>query len=295
MWRRKMRAFNAALFFILAATLATGSVARQSEVSTEMILARASDYVTKYEADLGNLIGTEEYVQSSVWMDASTPPRVSRRMQRRTSSDFLIIQVGNEWAALRKVNRVDGIKVIETAPAFDQAFDNSPEANAKLLDNFKRESTEYNLGDVRREMNLPTFALHVLRKNEITRFAFDRAGTAKIDGVQTWKIRFRETAGPTLVVGDKGQTLNSRGMLWIEPATGRVLQTEFEVDNPYASPRVGADIVVTYGAGKNVNILVPVSMNERYESGYNNVECRADYSNFRPFEVDVKFEIAEPK
>ena len=290
-----MKASKVVLFFILTATLRTGGAAQQTEIPAEMVLSRASDYVSKYEADLGNLIGREEYVQSSVWMDASVPPRVSRRMQRRTSSDFLIIQVGNEWAALRKVNRVDGIKVIETAPAFDQAFDNSPEANAKLLDNFKRESTEYNLGDVRREMNLPTFALHVLRKNEITRFAFDRAGTAKIDGVQTWKIRFRETSGPTLVIGDKGQMLNSKGMLWIEPETGRVLQTEFEVENAYTSPRVNADILVTYAAGKNVNVLVPVSMNERYESAYNNVECRADYSNFRPFEVDVKFEIAEPK
>ena len=67
------------------------------------------------------------------------------------------------------------------------------------------------------------------------------------------------------------------------------------MENAYTSPRVNADILVTYAAGKNVNVLVPVSMNERYESTYNNVECRADYSNFRPFEVDVKFEIAEPK
>jgi hypothetical protein len=290
-----MKASKVVLFFILTATLRTGGAAQQTEIPAEMVLARASDYVSKYEADLGNLIGREQYVQSSVWMDASVPPRVSKRVQRRTSSDFLIIQVGSEWAALRKVNTVDGIKIKETAPAFDQAFDNSPEANARLLDNFKHESTEYNLGDVRREMNVPTFALHVLRKSEITRFTFDRSGTAKIAGIQTWKIRFRETAGPTLVVGDKGQMLNSKGMLWIEPETGRVLQTEFEVENPYASPRVNADILVTYGAGKNVNILVPVSMNERYESAYNNVECRADYSKFRPFEVDVKFDIAEPK
>jgi hypothetical protein len=290
-----MKVSKAVLFLILAATLATDSIAQQTEIPVETVLARASDYVSKYEAELGNLIGTEEYMQSSVWMDASVPPRVFKRAQRRTSSDVLIIEVGNEWAALRKVNRVDGLKVKETTPSFDQAFDNSPAANAKLLDNFRRESMEYNLGDVQRDMNLPTFALHVLRKKEITRFAFDRAGAAKIDGVQTWKIRFREAAGPTLVVDHNGQPLNSKGMLWIEPETGRVLQTEFEVDNPYASPRVTANIVVTYGRGKNVNILVPDSMSERYESARNNVECMATYSNFRPFEVDVKFEIEAPK
>jgi hypothetical protein len=284
------------LVLILIATWATSAFAQQSPpVQLEMVLARASEYVAQYESELGNLIGTEEYVQSSAWMDNSVPPRVARKMQRRTSSDFLIIQVGEEWAALRKVNRVDGLKVQESAPAFDQAFESSPQTNAMLLDNFKRESTEYNLGDVRREINLPTFTLHVLRKKEMSRFVFERAGTAKIDGVQTWKIRFRETASPSLVVGVKGQPLYSKGTLWIEPETGRVLQTEFEVENPYTSPRVNADIVVTYSPGKNVQVLVPSLMTERYESSYNTIDCRADYSNFRPFEVDVKFEISEPK
>src|SRR5262249_7798584 len=158
----------------LIATWATSGFAPQSPpVELETVLARASAYVTQYESELGNLIGTEEYVQSSAWMDNSIPPRVARKMQRRTLSDFLIIQVGEEWAALRKVNRVDGLKVKESAPAFDQAFETSPETNAKLLENFKHESTEYNLGDVRREINLPTFALHVLRKKEMSRFVFE--------------------------------------------------------------------------------------------------------------------------
>ena len=166
-------------------------------------------------------------------------------------------------------------------------------ANVKLLDNFKQESIHYNLGDVHREINLPTFALHVLRKKEISRFVFDRAGSAKVDGVQTWKIRFREMAAPTLVVTGKNEPLYSKGMLWIEPDTGRVLQTEFEVEN--SSSHLDAYIDVEYGAGKSVKVLVPSFMVERYESTYNKVECRADYSNFRPFEVDVKFEISEPK
>lgn len=216
-------------------------------------------------------------------------------MQRRTSSDFLIIQVGTEWAALRKANRVDGLKVKEVIPAFEDAFDDSPAANAKRLSDMKAESTEYNLGDVQREMNLPTFALRILRQGEIARFAFERAGTAKIEGIQTWKIRFHEISGRSLVTGAKGETLYSNGMLWIEPETGRVLQTEFEVENPFARTKVKGNIVVTYGTGKKVSILVPSSMVEHYDSVYTYIDCRADYSNFRPFEVDVKFDIAQPR
>jgi hypothetical protein len=283
------------LLTVLCAVSVTATSAQQSPIEIGTVLSRATDYVTQYEAELGNLIGSEEYVQSSVWLDNSTPPRVAKRVQRRTSGDFLIIQVGDEWAALRKINRVDGIRVKETAPNFDSAFDNSPESNSALLKNMKLESTEYNLGDIQREINLPTFALHVLRKSEVNRFAFERVGTAKIDGVQTWRIRFRETSGHSLVVGGKGETLYSNGMLWIEPETGRVLQTEFNVENPYASSKIRGQTDVTYGQGKNVQIWVPTYMIEHYESAHNNVDCRADYSNFRPFLVDVKFEIEAPK
>jgi hypothetical protein len=267
----------------------------QNTSELDGVLARATQYVSQYEAELGNLIGSEEYVQNSVLLDNSNPPRVSNRSQRRTSSDFLIIQVGSEWAALRKVNRVDGLKVKEVVPAFEDAFDDSPAANAKRLRDMKAESTEYNLGYVQREMNLPTFALRVLRQSEVARFSFERAGTAKVDGIQTWKIRFREKAGPSLVTGGKGEFLYSNGTLWIEPETGRVLQTEFELENPFAKSRVRANISVTYGMGKKVQILVPVFMAEHYDSASNVIDCRADYSNFRPFEVDVKFDIAQPQ
>jgi len=260
------------------------------------LLQRATEYVTGYEAELGNLIGSEEYVQNAAWLGNTGlgHPTVGKRLQRRLSSDFLIIQVGPEWAALRKVNRIDGIKVKETEPALEDTFDNSPEANSTRLLVMKAESTGYNLGDIIREINLPTFALKVLRKSEVSRFAFERAGSSKIAGIQTWAIRFREQTGPTLVVGGKDQPLYSTGTLWIEPGTGRVLRTEFLVENAYASSRVKGAITVTYTEGKNVKLLVPGLMDEHYETEFNTVDCRAFYTNFRPFEVDVKFEIHPP-
>jgi hypothetical protein len=267
---------------------------RQAGTDLDAVLKRATEYVTQYEADLGNLIGSEEYVQNSTWLDASNPPRVAQRMQRRTSSDFLIIEVGKEWSALRKINRVDGLKVKETAPAFEDAFDDSPQANSRRLNDMKIESAAQNLGDVQRNINLPTFGLEVLRKTEIGRFSFEQAGTGKINGKQVWKIKFREVRGPTLVTGGHGDLLYSTGTVWIEPETGRILQTEFEVVNPYGADRIYARILVTYDVGKNVPILVPASMAERYESTHNIIECHAEYSRFRPFEVDVKFDISPP-
>jgi hypothetical protein len=281
------------MFHVLAILITL--LTAQATPTLDDVLSRATAYVSQYESDLGNLIGTEEYSQSSQWLDNSVPPRVAKRAQRRTTSDFLIIQVGQEWTALRKITRVDGIKTKEKPVAFEDAFEDSPEANAKRLHNMKQESAEQNLGDVQREINLPTFALKILRKSEVSRFSFERAGTAKIDGIQTWKIRFKEQTGRTLVSGAKGESLYSTGTLWIEPETGRVIQTELHVENPYAVLSVKGEISVTYGTSKKVQILVPTTMIEHYESRYNNVDCRADYSNFRPFEVSVQFEIAAPQ
>ena len=280
---------------LLAMLLVQAAPAQQNSVDLESVVRRATEYVTQYEEELGNLIGAEEYVQNSVWMDTSRPPKVARRLQRRTSSDFLIIQVGPEWAALRKVNRVDGSRVKEIELNFEDAFDTSPQANAKRLLEMKAESTQHNLGDIRRDINLPTFGLKVLRKSEITRFSFEKTGDRKFDGITTWAIRFRERTGRSLVVGGNGEALYSTGTLWIEPETGRVFQTEFMVENPYAQSTIKGRTVVTYTQGKKVQMLVPGLMVEQYESQYNNVECRADYSNFRPFEVDVQFEIRPPQ
>jgi hypothetical protein len=158
----------------------------------------------------------------------------------------------------------------------------------------KAESTRYNIGDITREVNLPTFALKVLRKSEISRFAFARAGTTKIEGIQTWDLRFKEQAGPTLVRGGKGELLYSNGTLWIEPETGRVLRTEFTVENPSAPSRVQARIVVAYSEEKNLKMLLPRVMDEHYEAELQTVNCKAFYSRFRPFEVDVRFEIHPP-
>ena len=99
---------------LAAALVAVVASSQQAQNSHELIsaLQRATEYVTQYEAELGNLIGNEEYVQNAAWLAPTGRgnPMVAKRLQRRVSSDFLIIQVGPEWAALRKANRVDGSK-----------------------------------------------------------------------------------------------------------------------------------------------------------------------------------------
>src|SRR4030095_13563622 len=127
----------------------------------------------------------------------------------------------SEWSALRKVNRVDGFKAKTDEKGFAEAFEDSPANNSKRLLQMKTESTQYNLGNILREINLPTFALKVLRQSEIERFNFEKSRTEKVNRVSTWVVHFAERGLHTLVHGDHGERLYSTGTLWIEPLTGR--------------------------------------------------------------------------
>jgi hypothetical protein len=262
---------------------------QQPSAELNTVLQRATAYVAKYEADFGNLIGTEEYLQT--WASG----RFGMKSQRRTSSDVLILQVGNEWAALRKVNSVDGSKVKKKVDGFGEAFADSAEDNSKRLIQMKAESSEYNIGDIQRSINSPTFALNVLRESEVWRFNFEHTRMEKIDGVSTWVIQFTERGTQTLVRGDHGELLHSTGTLWIEPATGRVLKTEFLVENPWGKQPVKARTVVSYSKGKMLDLLVPHEMVEHYETAGSIIDCVANYSAFHRFEVSVKFDFGPAK
>ncbi len=250
------------------------------------VIRRATEYVGKYEANLGNLIGTENYVQSATWQSLSESndsytrqgpiqPSVSstavKKIDRRMLSDFLLIQVGPQWVPLREVNELNGAKVRNE---LQSPFDESPANNTKRFNSMKADSTKYNIGDVIREINLPTFALQVLRQNETSRFDFEKNGTEMIDGTMTWRIRFRETRGRALVTTATGKNLYSTGTLWINTETGAVLKTEFIVDNRAATPEIKSKVVVTYVGERNLGFLVPGLMLEHYERGDNIIDCR---------------------
>ena len=101
--------------------------------------------------------------------------------------DALILQVGPAWEGLRKWNRVDGAKIEDKQPALEDSWTNSPADNIKRLRSLAQESSNYNIGDVNRKVNLPTFALKILHKEQVGRFAFEKAGTDKINGSVVWR------------------------------------------------------------------------------------------------------------
>ncbi len=154
----------------------------------DLVLSRAARYVEEYEAELGNLIGEETYVQSP-----------ADRKKQRTESDFAILQVGKEWVGMRDVRCLDGVAVQHKAADFQKILNDSPAAVLKTLDNISHESARYNIGPVQRTTNLPTFALRILRQHNLRRFDFQKTGETIIGGIRTWAVSFQELQTSTLV------------------------------------------------------------------------------------------------
>jgi hypothetical protein len=267
------------------------SHAQAQAVDLREVLGRAADYVALYEdSQLGNVLASETYVQSV--SNYLSPGIALPRQQRRTESDFLIVLVGSERMGVRRVNRVNGDVVKSAEVNLEALMDDSTAGVRNRIATLREESARYNIGPVLRQINLPTFALKVVRREEAPRFSFVQHGAGKVNGIQGIEVRFQELRAPTLVHGTGGESLISSGTLWIEPATGRVLKTEFNVDNPYSKAR--GRVTVTYSVNKTLGILVPDEMKEHYESDGGVVDCTASYSRFRSFSVDLKSDIQAP-
>jgi len=267
---------------------------RQDSLELAAVLDRAAQYVALYEDRLGDVGAAESYRQVSVaWSDA----RVRTEQERRMESDFLIYRDGVDRIGLRIVRRVDGVPVQRGEATFEALLDNSPEAIKKGIAALRQQSAQYNIGPVIRTFNVPTFALKVVRKEQLSSFVFVKRGVEKTNGVQVWDVTFKERKerrDPTLVQGNFKEYLFSEGSLWIEPATGRILKTEFLVENPYSKPKAKSRMVVTYTENKRIGLYLPGQMIERYETEDGFIEARADYSNFVLFGVDARSEIAAP-
>jgi hypothetical protein len=283
----------------LGLTIALGLVAsslaiyagEQSDPPLKLILDRAQRYAAVYENALGTIIAEENYVQDAKWEATSVAPRATSA-HRDMYSDFLLTRVGTRWVGVRNVKQVDGSELKPKRQTdFAKVLSNSRsdvvfQLKAILLDNAR-----YNIGDLARTINVPTFPLDILRPDDVHRFSFDKGPEAKIDDVTTREIRFKETSHPTLVRGLNGEDEESHGRMWIEPDSGRIRRTETIIEGKAKNKEESfqATITVTYSTDAKLGMLVPSALHEQYKMMYHSIDCLAKYSNFRRFEVDVKF------
>jgi hypothetical protein len=268
--------------------------------------------VSIYQQDLGNIIADEEYTQ------AVEPGRT-----RRMYSELLVFSPPDDarWLVFRDVIEVDGKPVEDRNQRLADLFQETPDVPAALELKLRTESARFNIGFIRRDLNVPTMALQLLADRERSRLVLEKTHEERLGDLNTWVIAFQAVNPPALIQDAEGQDLLSHGTVWIEPFTGRVLQTDFRVEDDAIGLTI--EMRVRYQHHESLGMLVPVTMTEHYSldvkvqpgqstsrgptvsaeipsqrqffaSSKMTIRCEATYSNYRRFGVDTGFNILPP-
>jgi hypothetical protein len=269
---------------LLVALLLT-SVALCAATPGDEVVDRAREFWTAFEAELGSVLADEYYRQEARWPQA---PKVGGTLVRQLESEMLLFRVleSVEWVAFREVRSIDGAPPRAVGPSINETL---ADTSTPLVARVKRlvdASARYNLGDIERTINTPTFAPIVLRPAHARRIRFTRDKDAVVDGVVTAVVRFDETSRPTIVRGPGGRNLPMRGRLWLNPSTGQVIRSSLDM----ADRRSGltARIEVEYALDANLGLQVPSVMRERYERRGHTITTEAVYRNYRRFTTSVR-------
>ena len=158
-------------------------------------------------------------------------------------------------------------------------------------EHIREEGARYNLGNMRSTLGNPVLALGVLQQSYQPRFRFSLGKDDKSFGPGVAVVEYKEVGSPAMIRGEAGRDLPAHGRLWIDIATGRVLKTELQVEQP----AVRAVITTTFQAEEKSGIAVPLEMREQYTfPNGNRVNTVANYGRFRRFDVNANEDISTP-
>jgi hypothetical protein len=289
---------------VCAATLVLTGAQRdgQNLPSLDDLLHAAGEYLAQYERDISVVVSEEDYLQVARGTTGSPSSRHLR-------SDFLVLNVLDDWISYRDVFEVDGRPVRDRKERLAALFMKPNTDALAQAAQIAAESSRFNLSQsvvVGRTINVPMTALKFLRTDNQRRSTFRVAGRDNLGGLECTVIRFSEQDLPRLLFTDNES--GATGTFWIEAASGRVRRSELVLETARTVPRgrsfgareetvaVRATIRVDYAEQPRLRLSLPVSMSEHYEVTPRNVSIdgRATYSNFRQFQVDTGTSIKVP-
>ena len=272
----------------------------QHDSSLDLLLDRVSQYVWDYGRELSSVVSEETYTQEvrgdsnvgrvNVTINGKPVP-ASTTKSRQLVSDFLLVRPPglDGWLPFRDVFEVDGERVRDRQDRLVKLFlQSAPDVALESANEILRESARYNIGPIRRNLNLPTLALWFLEPESRHRFSFRRAGDETLAGRRVSVLDYSETSHPTIIKTSGGDDVPASGRLWVEPANGRILRTVLKASV--------ATITVTYAPREELpGLWLPVMMEEKYAAGNLAITGTATYARFRQFQVSTTEQIALPK
>jgi hypothetical protein len=256
----------------------------RAQADGDRVLTVAAAYVERLARAMSSVVVQENYEQ--------VVRRGTTGASRRTRADLATIDAGAAgWVEFRDVYEVDGRPVRDRDDRLGRLL-NAPLVDA--LAQAKRvaaESARFNLNvggvTLDRTVNTPLTALRFLRSRNQARSSFQLDGTTVRAGVRCQVVRFVERGRPSLIESTEGSS--ARGTFWIEPATGRVIASELEIEAPLgAFGAIRARLTVDYAYAATASLWLPARMDEVYDiGGAATITGRATYSHVRRFSVST--------
>jgi formylglycine-generating enzyme required for sulfatase activity len=294
--------FRALLFaLLLGSAVAMAAPQTPVRVPLDVLLDRTGWYLDSFIDEFENVVAEERYNQeSSVSLPSFSPfvgrgrgsgvqpsaAEMVRARHRDLRSDFLLVK-SPETSALvpfRDVLEVDGVAVRDRDARLAKLFLNGAIGVMPQAEHIREEGARYNLGNMRSTLGNPVLALGVLQRSYQARFQFSPGKDDRSAGAGVSVVDYKEVASPAMIRGEAGLDLMSHGRLWIDTATGRVMKTELQVEQP----AIRAVITTTFQLDEGLGIAVPLEMRERYTlANGNRVTTLATYGRFRRFDVSA--------
>jgi VWFA-related protein len=257
------------------------------------VLRRVAAYVAEYETKLAGVVAEERYRQSITNMSGPMRGRATGAgSQRDLRSDLLLVRPSGEdrWIQFRDVFEVDGRAIRDRDERLYKLFVEPTPASRRQAEIIQEEASRYNIGPLSRTINVPILGLAFFAGETQPSFRYRRVGSGDVRpfagmarAEDIWVIEYHEVAKGTLIRGANNRDIPSRGRVWIDATTGRVLRTELLSEDV----QVKAEIVVNYGRQPELDLLVPIDMREEYALTQSavRIEGQATYNRFRRFMV----------
>jgi len=256
------------------------------------VVDRAGRWVEQFERDFITVVADEQYdQQASSGSDAPSSHRLIR-----SELLFLRPEAGEGWAAVRNVLSYtdDGQPTIEVPNSRDRLTIALADVRADGRTAVRRladESARFNIGELARNLNMPTLALQFLDDAHRDRFKFRLDGSEQISGDDVWRLAYEERRHPTLVQANY-RDVELAGRIWTRASDGAIVRTRLELDAKSRGDHSGLRTMITveYARDEKLNRPVPVRMEEDYaeRGGDHHVSATAVYSNYRVFQTSAR-------
>jgi VWFA-related protein len=251
------------------------------------LLPRMREYLDGYQKSFAAIVADERYHQA-FWQRRFPYPAALHVTRRELGSEmgFTFFPEAGLWFGFRDVRMVDGAAVRDGEKGLQELLLARGLPSIDRFQQVAQASARFNIGPAVRNFNVPMITLLFASPEHQGRAQFELLRMERLNGIDLAVVAFRETASPTLVTRN-GHDRPSRGLFWVEPASGRIHRTDLAINEIELEAR----LTTWYGYDGNTKSMVPTRMREVYdyvERVDDFVETLATYSNFRRFQTSSR-------